>query len=114
MVYYYDAYGEKNVKCPECDDNSIPFVKAWLASPWFRLRCPRCRAKLKVHKTGLSRFSSYVVGISIGVLIGLGISDVYWSPIIFASATILLLTLDFFIDRKFVALKKSTSDGDAI
>ncbi len=107
MVDYYDVDGEKDMNCPECGDNAIPFVKAWIAGPWFHLSCPGCHAKLKVHKAGLSRFSSYVIGVSISILIVLGKFGVCWNPTVFVSAAILLLTLDFFIDRKFVVLKKT-------
>ncbi len=95
------------MKCPECGNNTIPFVKAWIAGPWFHLDCPGCHAKLKVHKPGLSRFSSYIIGVSIGILIILWKFDIYWSPAVFVSAAVLLLVLDFFIDRKLVVLKKT-------
>ena len=106
-MYYYGVDGEKDMKCPECGDNTIPFFKAWLAGPWFHLNCPGCRARLKVHKAGLSRFSSYVVGVSIGVLIILGKCGIYQSPTVFVLAAVLLIMLDFLIDRKFVILKKT-------
>jgi len=99
------------MKCPECGDNAIPFFKAWVVGRWFRLGCPGCHAKLKVHKAGLSRFSSYVIGISIGILIVLGKFGVYWNPAVFVLAAVLLLMLDFFIDRKFVVLTKIPPGG---
>jgi ribosomal protein S27E len=106
MVDYYDVDGEKGMKCPECGNNKIPFIKAWIAGSWFNLACPGCHAKLKVHKTGLSRFSSCVIGISIGILIILWKFNVYHSPTVFVPAAIFLLVLDLFIDRKFMILKK--------
>jgi len=103
--YYVD--GEEDMKCPECDNNAIPFVRAWLAGPLFHIDCPGCHARLKVYKTGLSRFSSYVIGVSIGILIILWKYDVYWNPTVFVLAAVLLLILDFFIDRKFMILKRT-------
>jgi hypothetical protein len=98
--------GEKNVKCPECGNNTIPFVKAWMAGPLFRFNCPGCHMKLKVHKASISRFSSIFIGVLIGALISLWILNICRNPAVFVPAAALLVALDILIDRKFIVLKK--------
>jgi hypothetical protein len=98
----------KDMNCPECGNNAVPFIRAWLIGPWFHFDCPRCHTKLKVHKIGLGRFSSYIISVPIGVLIVLGMWDVYRSLPVFVLVTAVLLMLDFLIDSKFIILEKTS------
>ena len=87
--------------CPSCKKNNILSWKVWWANYFFRIICPNCQAELKMTKKGFGKISSQLIGLSIGVLIGLGIIKVFWSWPIFILVTFVGLVIDIQLDKHY-------------
>jgi hypothetical protein len=99
------------MNCAACGDNTIPFLKAWIAGPWFKLKCPRCQATLRPCKAGAAKFSSYALSIPWGILGGLGLSGIYWSLPTFLTVVVATIILDILIDSRTVSLTADSQSG---
>jgi hypothetical protein len=84
--------------CPQCQNNSIPFLKTWTRSGFGSYRCPVCGAVSRVKRSPLLLAAS-------GCLGGLAaLSVLYyrsWKCLIVAFIIVLILDalMDFFFRR---------------
>ncbi len=106
--------------CPNCKAHTFPFWKLYWRPPLWPFRCPNCRAKLKLAKSGFGRWSAVILGLPCGLYGGLvavvwlcdlelsalidGVHQ-HFTPTIFFMALAATLTADFFVDRLYVYIR---------
>lgn len=92
------------MKCPACLRGNIPMIKVWFFVPYFRITCKDCDAKLRVRKSGVGKFSSFILGVPLGLLVGCGFTGVFWRLDLFLVATAIIFLTDFLIDVRYAKL----------
>jgi hypothetical protein len=84
--------------CPKCQNNSIPFLKAWFRSGLGQYRCPGCGAVSRVKKSTPLMLGSLCLGI---LAAALAVCFKSWTVLIVASVIALILDamMDFLFRR---------------
>jgi hypothetical protein len=108
------------IKCPECKNDHIDFLKLWLCGPYISFKCPECNTTLIVKKIGrfFAKNSSYLLGIPGGIFLGIMIvARLFNRPYVIAISIIVFIStliVDFLIDSyqyqigKMIVEKKSS------
>ena len=85
--------------CPNCQSNSIPFVRLWLKSGRGSYRCPSCSATCRVRKSA----TLFIASLCLGFAAGLGL--LFGSGPAFAVAIAVVLVIDALMDYRFRRLE---------
>ena len=93
--------------CPNCKNNTIPFLRVWLAGEFGRFACPHCAARCRVRRSLLHCAISGGLG-CLAVLLGLLFSS--WK--VFAVAIAAVLALDALKDHRFRQLEMTGQAPD--
>jgi hypothetical protein len=88
--------------CPQCQNNSIPFLKTWAKSGMGTYVCPSCGAVLRVKKSAPLVLGSTCLG-----LLAAGSALYYRSWKVLIVAAVVALILDAFLDFLFRRLELS-------
>jgi phage FluMu protein Com len=94
------------MKCPQCQIDSIPFGTMWLKSGFGTYRCPRCGAVSRVKRSVPLVLTSSCLG---GLAAGLGWFFRSWP--VFGVAVLVVVALDALIDSRFRRLEVVDTQG---
>ncbi len=92
------------MKCPACSSNKILSMIVWIAVPYWHIVCPDCGTMIKPRKTGIVRFSTYILALPAGIMAALGMLGLYWNTGLFLTICVFTLALDYIIDMKYIQL----------
>jgi len=94
------------MKCPVCNNDSIPFLKIWIKGGFGKYICEHCDSILKVKDYPLLAAISIILGIGVAFI---GLYSGSWS--IFVIVLIIALAIDGVIDinlRQLIEIQKES------
>jgi len=104
------------MNCPACGSGKLSSWTVWVAVPYWQIYCPDCGAECRPEKTGVARFSTFLLALPAGTVLTLGVVGIYWNTVVFLLICLSSLALDYFIDMKLVRLSvkaRGTQNADS-
>ena len=104
-----------DIKCPACGSQLCSFTKLWLtANPFKKIRCKQCGKQFKATKTGIIKYSSYLIGLLVGILLITVLEEII--PVWALIGIIPFIVIDYILDSKFrkyiKMIEKTSSKAD--
>jgi len=94
--------------CPNCQKDSIPYLKLWLMSGYGTQRCSSCGATCRIRKSLPLRLCGAFLG-ALSAVIGLH----FRSWLVFGVIFIVALVLSYLLDLRFRRLKLADTKNES-